>query len=135
MSASNFFHIGWIAILVTATSSFAFSRAPAGKVAKDGANVATAPTASVIPTDAIWVERMDGEKSCEQGTAQSLTDGANELKKVGVQVFDSLKGWDGKMRIQMCGVPTGKSNRYLIRKGDLEKAQSIGFREVSSKSN
>lgn len=119
----------WIFALIATTTSFAFSRTPSGQA---NTPVAAAPTSVAIPADAIWVERMDGEKSCEHGTAQSLSEGASELSKMGVQVFDSLKGSDGKMRIQMCGIPTGKLNRYRIRKGDLEKAQSIGFREVSS---
>lgn len=132
--------ITWVfalAILLVAASALAFSRSPASNTQSQSTAASTSQPAApgTMPTDAIWIERMDGEKSCEHGTAQSLAEGANELKNVGVQVFDSLKGSDGKMRVQMCGTPTGKSNRYRIRKADLEKARSIGFQEASKSLN
>lgn len=89
---------------------------------------AAAP-AMTVPSDAVWVSRPDGGKSCEPTGAQAIEAGAAELGKVQVKVLDSRKGSDGKMRAQMCGMPTGKLNSYLIPRQDLERAVALGFME------
>ena len=80
----------------------------------------------------LWVKRSDFGVSCEKDKAQSLEAGAEELKKSGIQVFESSKDSDKKMHIQVCGVPSGNENRYLISKSEFEKAKALGFKEVPS---
>lgn len=75
----------------------------------------------------VWISRPDGSLSCGMKEAQSLETAAAELEKAGVRVFGSAKGNDGKMRAQMCGLPTGNLNRFKILEADVEKAKGLGF--------
>lgn len=81
--------------------------------------------------DAVWITKADGSKSCEKDSGQSTEQGGEELKKAQVKILESKKGSDGKMRVQMCGVPSGSVNAYKILKADLPKAIALGFKESS----
>ncbi len=79
----------------------------------------------------LWVQRPDGSRQCdESGSVHSLKQGAAELSKAGVSVLKFKKSSDGKVRIQMCGAPTGKTHAYRIKRESLEKALTLGFVEV-----
>lgn len=80
--------------------------------------------------DTVWILRSDGAKSCSPETAQSVEAGAQELLKADIRVLNSMKGDDGKMRMQMCGAPTGTLNSYLIPKDSLPHAVALGFQEA-----
>jgi hypothetical protein len=80
--------------------------------------------------DSVWISRPDGGQSCSPKSGQALDAVAQELKSAGIAVIESRKGNDGKMRAQMCGVATGGFNSYKISKGDLGKAQALGFQKL-----
>jgi hypothetical protein len=82
---------------------------------------------SVSSNDSVWVARGDGGQSCSPKSGQALEAGAGELQKAQVRVLESRKGDDGKMRAQMCGLPTGKLNAYRIPREDLGRAVALGF--------
>lgn len=73
----------------------------------------------------VWIYKYDGSKQCGTGEKISLSTMEKDLK--GIKVFKRKSENDGKMRIQMCGTPTGTANVYEIKYSDLEKAQSLGF--------
>jgi hypothetical protein len=91
---------------------------------------ATSSSDSPKQTDTVWVSRPDGGQSCSPKSGQALDEAATELKGAGIAVFESRKGNDGKMRAQMCGLPTGGLNSYRIAKADLAKAQALGFQKL-----
>jgi hypothetical protein len=78
----------------------------------------------------VWITRPDGAQSCSTSGGQSLDDGAAELRKSKVRVLESRKGNDGKMRAQMCGIPSGSTNSFLIPKEDLARAVAQGYVEA-----
>lgn len=80
--------------------------------------------------ESVWVSRPDGGQSCSPKSGQALDAVAQELKSAGIAVLESRKGNDGKMRAQMCGIATGGFNSYKISKGDLGKAQALGFQKL-----
>jgi len=71
----------------------------------------------------VWVAQGDGSLQCEPDSGVSLAQGASELEGLGVQVFEKKKTTDGKMRMQLCGAPTGQLNAYLVSAVDFEKVQ------------
>lgn len=73
----------------------------------------------------VRVFKPDGSLQCGQGKTISLEEMQRELS--GIHVFSSENLTDGKMRIQLCGTPTGKNNVYEILESDLAKAQALGF--------
>lgn len=78
----------------------------------------------------VWVVRPDGAQSCGLKAGQSVEDASEDLKKAGISIFESSKGNDGKMYMQMCGAPTGSVNATLISQSDLPKALALGFKEA-----
>ena len=78
----------------------------------------------------VWIKRSDKSLQCQPKGAQSLEDAAHDLGKAKIRVLESKKVSDGKMRIQMCGAPTGEENAFLIEKSDLELARTLGFQPV-----
>jgi len=84
------------------------------------------------PADSIWVQKPDGSQQCSAESAQALEAGAKELGSAKIPVLNSRKGDDGKMRVQMCGAPTGKQNAYLIRKADWPRAMTLGFQAAKT---
>ena len=76
----------------------------------------------------IWVARPDGSRQCASNKkTPSPAQVAQELQAAGVLVFQSRSGSDGKMRIQKCGAPTGRTVELEISRPDLEKALGLGF--------
>lgn len=75
----------------------------------------------------VWVQKQDGAKSCDPASGVPLDKGASFLESSGVRVLESRKGDDGKMRAQMCGMPTGTSNQYKIAIKDKVNAEAVGF--------
>lgn len=78
----------------------------------------------------VWVTRPDGGQQCAPKSGQTLEDSAQELRKAQVRVLNSQKGSDKKLRAQVCGIPTGKTNRFEIPKDDLPKALALGYQQV-----
>ena len=76
--------------------------------------------------ETVRVYKYDGTKQCSKGKEVTLNVMAEELK--GLDVFVKEKLSDGLMRIQVCGQSTGMANVYEIRRSDLEKAESRGFK-------
>lgn len=75
----------------------------------------------------IFVAKADGSLQCGQGKPIELAAMENELK--GIQVFSRKKENDGKMRIQLCGSPTGMMNIYEIPASSLAEAEKRGFKK------
>lgn len=78
-------------------------------------------------TERIKVYKPDGSLQCGQGKAIPVKDMEKELG--GIKVYSSSNQNDGKMRIQLCGSPTGNSNVYEIDRKDLDAALKLGFKE------
>ncbi len=76
--------------------------------------------------ETVRVFKSDGSLQCEPKTGKALEEMAKELGPL--KIFSQEKLHDGKMRIQMCGTPTGQSNVYEIAKEDLAKAEVVGFK-------
>lgn len=74
----------------------------------------------------VKVYKPDGTLQCNQGKQISLEEMQTQLKDI--QVFSSVRASDGKMRIQLCGTPTGQNNVYEILESDLSKAEAAGFK-------
>ncbi len=91
---------------------------------------ATSAAKSASEEPSVWVKRPDGGKQCAPDSAQDLELGSKELAKLGIPVLESSKKSDGKMRIQVCGQPTGNENSYRIPKSSLLKASALGFKEL-----
>ena len=81
----------------------------------------------------VWVYRYDNSKQCETIPGVSLEEGQKDLGSI--EVFASKKQYDGLMRIQACGAPTGKANTYKILRSDLPAAESSGYQEWKFKTN
>jgi hypothetical protein len=80
--------------------------------------------------DSVWVMRPDGSQSCSAKSGESLDDGADELKHANIHVLDSKKNASLKMHSQLCGLPTGTSNAYLISRSDLPRALTLGYQQA-----
>jgi hypothetical protein len=108
---------GGAVILAIGFATLAFSSKHQAPRASDGA-------------ETVWVQRPDGSQQCSQDHTQSLEQGSKDLQSAKIQVLDSRKGDDGKMRMQMCGAPTGNQNKYEIRRSDLPRALALGFQQA-----
>ncbi len=82
--------------------------------------------------ETVWITKPDGAQSCAPESGMSLTQGAEELRKAKVTVFDSKKGTDGQMHIQMCGAESGSTNLFLISRENLGVAISLGYQEMKT---
>lgn len=78
-----------------------------------------------LPPDLVWVQRPDGTRSCETLEAEKIESVARALQEAGVTVYGSKHVHDGKMRAQVCGIPTGWMNAVQIRRGDQVKAAGL----------
>jgi hypothetical protein len=107
-----------LCFLITTDAAWAF-----GKKAPD------ASSGAASQPDTVWIKRSDGAKQCDPTSAQDVKAGARELSKSGIEVLEARKGHDEIKRIQLCGAPNGTENAYKIRKSDLPKATSLGFKE------
>lgn len=117
--------------LFVAIGAYAFGVKKAPEAPKaETAPVAVATPANASPaSDKTWVKKPDGGLSCDtdKKAVKPLEAGAMELKKAGVEVFESKKANDGMMRAAMCGISTGNENHYLIASKDVEKARKLGY--------
>lgn len=77
--------------------------------------------------DRVRVFKPNGSLQCGQGKSVDATIMAKDLKDI--QIYKTSVENDGKIRIQMCGAPTGNVNVYEIDKTNLESALSLGFSE------
>lgn len=77
--------------------------------------------------DRVKVYKSDGSLQCGQGKAIAVSDMQKELGDI--EVFSSQNKNDGRMRIQVCGSPTGNANVYEIDRKNLEAALKKGFKE------
>jgi predicted secreted protein len=78
-------------------------------------------------SETVWVVRPSQGTQCSIEAQGSLEKSSADLKAAGVQVLEMQKKTDGKMRMALCGSPTGKSDALKINQSDLAKAQAIGF--------
>lgn len=82
----------------------------------------------------IWVFKYDGSKQCGMEKASLTPESAmNELKQLGVMVFEARNGNDGMMRTAVCGAPTGNTVELEIFATDLGKVQSRGFKAMKAR--
>ena len=75
----------------------------------------------------VKVFKADGSLQCGQGQKIELDKMQSELK--GMKIYSKANKNDGKMRIQLCGAPTGNANIYEIDRDQLENALILGFKE------
>lgn len=78
-------------------------------------------------TERLRIFKANGSLQCSQGKSIEPATMAKELKEI--PVYKSSVESDGKMRIQMCGAPTGNVNVFEIDKTNLERALGFGFTE------
>lgn len=78
-------------------------------------------------TERVRVFKANGSLQCSQGKSIDPATMAKELKDI--PVYKSAMESDGKMRIQMCGAPTGNVNVFEIDKTNLDRALGFGFTE------
>ncbi|MBU6374642.1 MAG: hypothetical protein KGQ59_01485 [Bdellovibrionales bacterium] len=88
--------------------------------------------------EAIFLQRPDGTKQCEfkddaPMRAKMMASLKQELKKAKIRPLEIRHlSSDGKIRIQMCGAPTGAVFLLKVRKSEAEAAKKLGFVEVSA---
>ena len=75
----------------------------------------------------IKIYKADGTLQCGQGKKIALEQMKKELKDI--KVHSQTNKNDGKMRIQLCGSPTGNCNIYEIDRENLDQALKLGFKE------
>ena len=92
---------------------------------------ASAPTSPASGAVAI-MDKPDGSKQCEpQLPILSLESARAELEKSGLDSRSLVHlPTDGKMRMQVCGSPTGAIFRVQVQRGQVEKARALGYREI-----
>lgn len=79
----------------------------------------------------VWVAKDLGLKQCEQAAGNdALNKTQQSLDQSQVQVLNAHCADDGMMRAQVCGAAQGKLGIYKIAAFQLEKAQSLGFKQV-----
>ena len=76
----------------------------------------------------IWVWKSDGSKQCQEPAKFTPEDAAEQLRTLGVLVYQSRKGTDGLMHASVCGGATGATVELEIGRVDYQKAVSLGFR-------
>ena len=82
--------------------------------------------------ESVWIAKSDGSKQCATDTALPLEQTAQELAQSKIHVLESKKSSDGKIRVQLCGAPTGSQNYYRIPKSELSAAIGLGFKETQA---
>lgn len=75
----------------------------------------------------VHVYKPDGSLQCNQG--RKITPEEMEKELAGVRIYSKLNKNDGKMRIQLCGSPTGNCNIFEIDRENLDQALKLGFKE------
>lgn len=102
------------------------------QIAKEQAGPEAQPKENKLLPDPTVTERVrvfkpNGSLQCGQGKSIDPATMAKELKEI--PVYKSYVENDGKLRIQVCGAPTGNVNVFEIDKTNLERALSFGFIE------
>ena len=90
------------------------------------------PSASIekaAPPESVWIARSEGSLQCEPDSGKKIEATVAELKAAGIAVLESRASDDGKMRAQMCGMPTGKRHEVRVERGSLARAKELGFAE------
>lgn len=75
----------------------------------------------------VHVYKADGSLQCNQG--QKIMPEEMEKELAGIRIYSKLNRNDGKMRIQLCGSPTGNCNIFEIDRENLDQALKLGFKE------
>lgn len=75
----------------------------------------------------IRVFKYNGSLQCSQGKRIEPAVMEKDLK--GIRVYKATTENDGKMRILVCGSPTGDVNVFEIDKSNLNQAIDLGFAE------
>lgn len=88
------------------------------------------PIALATANGNISVYKYDNSKQCEWSSGVPLKTMQKELK--GIKVFKAVQQSDGKMYASVCGGPTGMINVYEIAEKDLNKAEKLGFKRLST---
>lgn len=78
----------------------------------------------------LFVFKPDGTLQCGKSPGVALDSMAQELRSVGIKVFSSRKGYDGREGIALCGAPTGQINVYEIASSDVSEALGLGFKQL-----
>lgn len=86
----------------------------------------SAPSASAGKS--IWLGRPDGSRSCEPESGLTREKVIASFKEVGIRIQALARGSDGKMRAQMCGMPTGRWVGVRIAEADRVNAEATGWR-------
>ena len=76
--------------------------------------------------DTVKIYKADESLQCEPNTGLSLEDMAKQLSSI--KILSQERKHDGKIRITLCGAPTGYVNIYEIKQDDLAKANDLGFK-------
>lgn len=88
----------------------------------------SAPQKSQPPNTSIervFVFKEDQSQQCGFQKGIDLNEMSKELE--GFKIWSQKKGNDGKMRITLCGAPTGQINIYEIDKNSLNEALKKDF--------
>ena len=79
----------------------------------------------------LFVFKHDGTIQCDKSPGLALDSMEQELRSAGIKVLSSLKGFDGREGIALCGAPTGQINIYEILSSDVSEALRLGFKQLS----
>lgn len=84
--------------------------------------------APIAAGESIWLGRPDGSRSCEPDSGLTREKVLASFKEVGIKVQALARGSDGKVRAQMCGMPTGRWVGVRIAESDRVNAEATGWR-------
>lgn len=102
---------------------------PTGTASPESESAAKGKTLSElkITDDRVYVYKPDGSIQCEM--AKGITPEEMEKELAGIKVYSRENRPDGKMRMQVCGTPTGLVNIYEIPASSLKEAEKRGFKK------
>lgn len=103
-------------------------------VGLSGCNVVVAPNGVQPNTPNVQVYKFFGTVQCEPSSI-TLTSVTDPLRKAGIKVASESCGTDGMMRPAVCGGGDGRIAIAEIASKDLAKAASLGFEELSKKTD
>lgn len=129
MEAKKFIFVCGIVLVMVGCST---GNCRSHQIAKEQAGPEVQPKENKLLPDPTVTERVrvfkaNGSLQCGQGKSIDPATMAKELKEI--QVYKTTVENDGKLRIQMCGAPTGNVNVFEIDKTNLERALGFGFTE------
>lgn len=95
------------------------------------AETADIPVQSDSPNSTVKVFRSRGSLQCAGGgSTPAVMQGT--LSKAGIAVKSSACGNDGLLHPAICGASDGRINIFVISRGKLAQAQTLGFAHFSS---